>query len=126
MTLTADLGLNRRAHVMVETLCADAAALRVGVSRGEARLFLDRVVGDEVHPVRVWINLASVEEVDALHREWHAAGVPIPAAPESKPWGLYEFTAADDDGNSFRVFHDTATPGKKAGCPGGKPVVEPA
>jgi len=32
------------------------------------------------------------------------------SAPESKPWGLHEFTAADLDGNLFRVFHDFATP----------------
>jgi methenyltetrahydromethanopterin cyclohydrolase len=36
MTTTTDLGLNRRAHGLVESLCADAAALRVGVLRGEA------------------------------------------------------------------------------------------
>jgi methenyltetrahydromethanopterin cyclohydrolase len=36
MTTTTDLGLNSRAHAIVESLCADAAALRVGVSRGEA------------------------------------------------------------------------------------------
>ena len=32
------------------------------------------------------------------------------SAPESKPWGLHEFTAADVDGNFFRVFYDFATP----------------
>jgi methenyltetrahydromethanopterin cyclohydrolase len=36
MTTTNGLGLNGRAHAIVETLCADAVALRVGVSRGEA------------------------------------------------------------------------------------------
>lgn len=36
MTLTADIGLNRRAHGLVEVLCGDAAALRIGVSRGAA------------------------------------------------------------------------------------------
>jgi hypothetical protein len=30
--------------------------------------------------------------------------------PESKSWGLHEFTAADPDGNLFRVFYDFATP----------------
>lgn len=81
-----------------------------GISRGETRLFLDRVAAGPLHPVRVWLNLDSVSEVDALHGEWKKAGVPIPSAPEQKPWGLYEFTAADGDGNSYRVFHDTATP----------------
>jgi methenyltetrahydromethanopterin cyclohydrolase len=36
MTQQSPLGLNDRAWRMVEALCADAAALRVGVSRGEA------------------------------------------------------------------------------------------
>jgi hypothetical protein len=29
-----------------------------------------------------------------------------------KPWGLHEFTAADPDGNLFRVFYDFGTPGR--------------
>ena len=28
------------------------------------------------------------------------------STPEAKPWKLYEFTAADGDGNDFRVFYD--------------------
>ena len=83
-----------------------------GVSRDQARLFLDRVVNGPIHPVRVWLNLDSVSEVDALHREWQKADVLIRSAPEPKPWGLYEFIAEDGDGNSYRVFHDTETPKK--------------
>lgn len=64
-----------------------------GVSRQDARLFLDRVTEGPLHPVRVWLNLDSVADVDALHQEWREAGVPTPSAPEQKPWGLYEFTA---------------------------------
>lgn len=81
-----------------------------GVSRDEARLFLDRVADGPVQPVRVWLNLRSVAEVDALHSSWKNAGVSIARLPEQKPWGLYEFIAEDLDGNSFRVFHDTETP----------------
>jgi hypothetical protein len=33
----------------------------------------------------------------------------IVSGPESKPWGLHEFTAKDPDGNIFRVFYDFAT-----------------
>ncbi len=84
-----------------------------GVSRDEARLFLDRVAGGELHPVRVWFNLGSVAEVDALHPEWKRADVPIVSAPEQKPWGLYEFTAEDCDRNSYRVFYDTETPNRE-------------
>jgi catechol 2,3-dioxygenase-like lactoylglutathione lyase family enzyme len=84
-----------------------------GVSREETRLFLDRVVAGPIHPVRVWLNLDSVADVDALHDVWQKAGVPIPAAPEQMPWGIYEFIAEDGDGNSYRVFHDTETPKKQ-------------
>jgi catechol 2,3-dioxygenase-like lactoylglutathione lyase family enzyme len=84
-----------------------------GVSRDEARLFLDRMVVGALHPVRVWLNLESISAVDALHREWQRSGVPIPAAPAQKPWGIYEFIAEDSDGNSFRVFYDTTTPAKQ-------------
>jgi hypothetical protein len=34
----------------------------------------------------------------------------IVSQPESKPWGLHEFTVEDLDGNLFRVFYDFATP----------------
>jgi predicted enzyme related to lactoylglutathione lyase len=81
-----------------------------GISRDDVRLFLDRVIEGPVHPVRIWLNLDSVSDVDVLHRDWQQAGVSILFAPEQKPWGLYEFIAEDCDGNSFRVFHDTETP----------------
>ena len=54
-------------------------------------------------------NLESNEEVDELYREWSASNARLLSAPEPKPWGLHEFTAADLDGNLFRVFHDFAT-----------------
>ena len=83
-----------------------------GVSRDEARLFLDRVEGP-LHPVRVWLNLGSVAEVDALYSDWKSSGVSIVSKPAQKPWGLYEFIAEDCDRNSYRVFHDTETPKQK-------------
>jgi catechol 2,3-dioxygenase-like lactoylglutathione lyase family enzyme len=81
-----------------------------GISRDQARLFLDEVVEGPLHPIRVWLNLTSTSAVDVVHRNWQEAGVPILSAPEQKPWGLYEFIAADCDGNSYRVFYDTGTP----------------
>jgi hypothetical protein len=81
-----------------------------GVSRDQTRLFLDRVAAVPLHPVRVWLNLRSVAEVNALHSEWQQAGVLIASAPEQKPWGIYEFIAEDCDANSYRVFYDTETP----------------
>jgi uncharacterized glyoxalase superfamily protein PhnB len=85
-----------------------------GISRGRCRMFL----ADEEHrqqfgnvgPVLTWLNLDSNEEVDELYREWSSSAARLLSAPESKPWGLHEFMAADLDGNFFRVFHDFATP----------------
>ena len=54
----------------------------------------------------IWLNLASNREVDELHLAWSGRGARIVSPPESKPWKLHEFTAADLDGNLIRVFHD--------------------
>jgi hypothetical protein len=56
------------------------------------------------------LNLGSKEEVDELYRFWSNSEAKLMSAPESKPWGLHEFTAGDLDGNLFRVFYDFATP----------------
>ena len=63
-----------------------------------------------------WLNLESKEEVNNLYRLWGASGAKLLSAPESKPWGLHEFTAADPDGNLFRVFYDFATPERGIGA----------
>ena len=96
----------------VDWLEADIAL--AGVSRDQCRLFLAgpafREACGNVSPVLTWLNLHSTAEVDALHRAWRATQARLLSDPESKPWGLHEFTAADLDGNRFRVFHDFATP----------------
>lgn len=66
-----------------------------------------------VGPILIWLNLEGEDEVDSLYREWRDNGVEMLAEPESKPWGLREFTAADPDGNLFRVFYDFATPARE-------------
>ncbi|HEX7939657.1 MAG TPA: VOC family protein [Gemmatimonadaceae bacterium] len=85
-----------------------------GVSRGECRLFLSgasfRKGQGSFSPVVIWLNLNSRAEVDALHREWHSRQAIVMSEPESKSFGLHEFTAADRDGNRFRVFYDFGTP----------------
>jgi uncharacterized glyoxalase superfamily protein PhnB len=81
------------------------------VSRGNCRLFLTKDFSEEgagTAPVVIWINLDSKAEVDKLHEAWSNSGARIIAAPESKPWNLREFTAADLDGNLLRVFYDFA------------------
>jgi uncharacterized glyoxalase superfamily protein PhnB len=85
-----------------------------GISKGNCRLFLAnqqyrRQYGN-VGPALTWLNLESKEEVDELYRVWSASNAKLMSAPESKPWGLHDFTAADLDGNLFRVFYDFATP----------------
>ena len=84
-----------------------------GISQGSCRLFLadpafrERRYGN-LAPILVWLNLSSRLQVDDLHDQWSRAGAKIVSPPESKPWKLYEFTAADLDGNLLRVFYDFA------------------
>jgi len=91
----------------------DAIGL-AGISKGNCRMFLAnsdfREAYGNIGPVLTWLNLESKEEVDDLYRLWVDSKAKLLSAPESKPWGMHEFTAADPDGNLFRVFYDFATP----------------
>lgn len=84
-----------------------------GISKGKCRMFLAnrdyRKKYGNVGPTLTWLNLESKEEVDELYSVWSASEAKLISAPESKPWGLHEFTAADLDGNLFRVFYDFGT-----------------
>jgi uncharacterized glyoxalase superfamily protein PhnB len=84
-----------------------------GISKGRCRIFLTdgafREHGRNAGPVSVWFNLDSKEEVNELFRLWSDSQAKIVSPPESKPWGLHEFTVADADDNQFRVFYDFAT-----------------
>ena len=85
-----------------------------GISKGNCRMFLtDNAFREHYRngaPVLVWLNLGSKEQVNELHRIWSASQAKIVSRPESKPWGLHEFSVADPDGNVFRIFYDFATP----------------
>lgn len=85
-----------------------------GISRGDCRIFLTdgpfRTHYRNTGPVLIWLNLDSKEEVDELYRLWSGRQAKVVSPPESKSWGLHEFTAADPDGNLIRVFYDFATP----------------
>jgi len=87
-----------------------------GISQGDCRMFLaDREFRKgygNAGPTLTWLNLSSKEEVDELYRVWKLSAARLISTPESKPWGLHEFTAADLDGNLFRVFYDFATPAR--------------
>jgi predicted lactoylglutathione lyase len=84
-----------------------------GISKGHCRMFLtNRAFREQygnVGPVLIWLNLNSKEEVNELYDLWSGSQAKIVSQPESKPWGLHEFTVADLDGNLFRVFYDFAT-----------------
>lgn len=87
-----------------------------GISRGNCRIFLAneqyRKEFGNVGPTLTWLNLDSKEAVDELYHVWRGRNARLMSAPESKPWGLHEFMAADPDGNLFRVFYDFATAGR--------------
>lgn len=86
----------------------------MGISKGNCRMFLTDVEFRShyrnVGPVLVWLNVESKEQVNDLFELWSASHVKIVSPPESKPWGLHEFTVSDPDGNLFRIFYDFATP----------------
>jgi uncharacterized glyoxalase superfamily protein PhnB len=86
-----------------------------GISNGDCRIFLAdpafRKQRGTSAPVLIWLNLSSKADVDELHRVWSASDAKLLSAPESKPWGLHEFTATDPDGNFLRVFYDFGTAG---------------
>jgi predicted lactoylglutathione lyase len=83
-----------------------------GISKGHCRMFLTNPAFRQSHgnsaPVLIWLNLGSREEVNELHHLWSRGNARLVSAPESKPWKLYEFIAADLDGNLLRVFYDFA------------------
>jgi predicted lactoylglutathione lyase len=85
-----------------------------GISKGHCRMVLTNGAFREQYrndgPVLVWLNLNSKEQVNELYALWSTSQAKIVSPPESKPWGLHEFTVADLDGNLFRIFYDFATP----------------
>ena len=68
-----------------------------GISKGHCRMFLtDKAFREHygnIGPVLVWLNLDSKEQVNKLYEHWSASQVKIVSPPESKAWGLHEFTA---------------------------------
>ena len=53
----------------------------------------------------MWLHLDvdSVQQVDALHKEWVQKGARIVEPPSSRPWGMYEMRVQDLDGHVLRV-----------------------
>ncbi|HEV8414261.1 MAG TPA: VOC family protein [Bryobacteraceae bacterium] len=89
-----------------------------GISQGQCRMFLTNPAFrggsptettppfGNVPPVLIWLNLNSKAEVDDLYQLWKNNQARIICEPGDRPWKLHEFTAADLDGNQFRVFYD--------------------
>ncbi len=111
--------LNRAAHYYQRNLgftldWSNEELGLAGISKGDCRIFLANQAFRKGYgncgPTLTWLNLDSKEDVDELYRIWKASEAKMISAPESKPWGLHEFTAVDPDGNLFRVFHDLSTP----------------
>jgi hypothetical protein len=79
------------------------------VSRGELELHFFHQ--PDVDPLSTAAGCyLRVDEADALHREWHAAGVPNDPAtgsrltdPVDTDYGLREFALVDPSGNLYRV-----------------------
>jgi catechol 2,3-dioxygenase-like lactoylglutathione lyase family enzyme len=71
----------------------------MGISRDGILLHLSSLSGDGVAGNAV--NIV-VDDVDALHAELVAKGVPIAVGPVDQTWGTREMYVKDADGNSLR------------------------
>jgi catechol 2,3-dioxygenase-like lactoylglutathione lyase family enzyme len=75
----------------------------MGVMRDGVTLHVSSFSGDGVD-LRVVFLL--VDDVDALHAEFVARGVPIDLAPTDQAWGNREMYVRDPDGNSIRFARE--------------------
>jgi uncharacterized glyoxalase superfamily protein PhnB len=71
----------------------------LGLIRDGVTLHLSSFAGDGVSGGVVFLV---VEDVDRLHTELVAKGVPIALAPTNQSWGNREMYVDDPDGNSLR------------------------
>ena len=79
-----------------------------GISKGNCRMFLANQEFRKGYgngwTTLTWLNLESKEEVDELYRVWSSSEAKLMSTPQSKPWGLHEFTAQRSGWHLFRVF----------------------
>lgn len=73
----------------------------MGISRDDTWVILSSFSGDGV--AGGVVNLM-VDDVDALHSEFVAKGVPIDMAPVNQTWGSREMYVKDADRNSLRFI----------------------
>ncbi|PYS76197.1 MAG: hypothetical protein DMF66_16015 [Acidobacteria bacterium] len=94
------LGFSRQfAHRLDE---AEPDPCYMGLTRDGVRLHASSFPGDGVSGGVVFLL---VEDVDALHEELVAKGVPIDTGPIDQTWGKREMYVKDADGNSIRFIH---------------------
>jgi len=74
----------------------------MGLTRDGVSLHVSSFSGDGVSGGAVFLL---VEDVDALHAELVANGVPIALEPTDQTWGNREMYVEDADGNSLRFVH---------------------
>jgi uncharacterized glyoxalase superfamily protein PhnB len=72
------------------------------VSRGNVAIFFRR----RTPPFEPAVHWVYVPELDALYAELASRGAKVAGPPEKKPWGLWQFTLTDLDGNVFHFHHD--------------------
>jgi catechol 2,3-dioxygenase-like lactoylglutathione lyase family enzyme len=74
----------------------------MGLVRDDVWLHVSSFSGDGVSGGAVFLL---VEDLDALHAELVAKGVPIALEPTEQSWGNREMYVEDADGNSLRFVH---------------------
>lgn len=95
------LGFRKEWAYRVEESLADPCYM--GVMRDGVTLHVSSFPGDGVARGVVFLL---VDDVDALHAELVARGVPIDLAPTDQTWGNREMYVRDPDGNSIRFARE--------------------
>ena len=73
-----------------------------GISRGDVTIFIRQ----RTPPFEPAIHWMFAPEIEATYAELKACGANIVEPLEKKPWGLWQFTIEDVDGNRFHIHHD--------------------
>ena len=94
------LGFRRDFAYRVDDTRSDPCYM--GLTRDGVELHLSSFSGDGVAGGVVFLL---VEDVDALHAELVAKGVPISLPPTNQSWGNREMYVNDPDSNSIRFVH---------------------
>ena len=75
----------------------------ISVSRDGLTLYLSEHRGTGTDDAETFLY---VSNVDALHADLAAKGIPVEQAPENQPWGVRELVLRDPDRHRFNVGTD--------------------